>query len=413
MEQIPKIARQRLQVMARAGDHPDLNLLAAFAEKSLHGDEREGVLAHLAQCAECRDIVSLATPEEKLAQTAATPAHVSSGLFRWPVLRWGTLAACAVVVSAAVVLRYQKAGSRENTDAFVVSHEAPAVPAASFNKNIQPSEDSAHAKPIVAASVEKAKQDADAGFALKKGTEPSQQEDQKALSAPAPALVGGVSESLGVGSGAGMAPPATPQKTSNERARKEESRLVMAEQADQATALRAQTDTLDTSLAGSNDKTTAKVARGGPATKDAAAPAASQAEMKQNFATTPPFARRDAADFSSIMSLPRWTLSPEGKLQRSYDAGKSWQTIPLPSKATFRSLAAFGPQIWVGGSGGALYHSPDAGDHWTQVTPVANGKSLDADIISLEFTNVLAGKLATANRETWTTTDGGQSWQKK
>ena len=58
MEQIPKIARQRLQVMARAGDHPDLNLLAAFAEKSLHGDEREGVLAHLAQCAECREVGS-------------------------------------------------------------------------------------------------------------------------------------------------------------------------------------------------------------------------------------------------------------------------------------------------------------------------------------------------------------------
>ena len=48
-----------------------------------------------------------------------------------------------------------------------------------------------------------------------------------------------------------------------------------------------------------------------------------------------------------------------------------------------------------------------------QVKPVADGKSLTADIIGVEFTDARHGKLTTAANETWTTTDGGQNWQTK
>ena len=40
MEQLPKIAQQRLQATAKAGTHPDPDLLTAFAEKSLNERER-------------------------------------------------------------------------------------------------------------------------------------------------------------------------------------------------------------------------------------------------------------------------------------------------------------------------------------------------------------------------------------
>ena len=67
MEQLPKIVRQRLQATAKAGVHPDPDLLTAFAEKSLKERERSLVLQHLAQCADCRSVISLAIPEVEAA----------------------------------------------------------------------------------------------------------------------------------------------------------------------------------------------------------------------------------------------------------------------------------------------------------------------------------------------------------
>jgi hypothetical protein len=111
--------------------------------------------------------------------------------------------------------------------------------------------------------------------------------------------------------------------------------------------------------------------------------------------------------------VPRWTLSSDGTLQRSFDSGRTWQTIPVSSQTIFRALAANGLDIWVGGSMGALFHSSDAGQHWTQVQPFANSEAFGDDIIGVEFTDALHGKLTSSGEETWITADGGQSWQKQ
>jgi photosystem II stability/assembly factor-like uncharacterized protein len=110
---------------------------------------------------------------------------------------------------------------------------------------------------------------------------------------------------------------------------------------------------------------------------------------------------------------PRWTLNSDGTIQRSLDSGRTWQTIPVSDKTIFRALAANGLDIWVGGSAAALFHSSDAGRHWTQVRPMANGETLADDIIGVEFTDALRGKLTTASEETWITTDAGETWQKQ
>src|SRR5713226_900561 len=99
MEQLPKIVQRGLQATAKPGVHPNPDLLAGFAEKSLTDRERVLVLQHLAECADCRDVVSLAMPEIEL---APSPSPKESSWLSWPALRWGALAACVVVVSAAV-----------------------------------------------------------------------------------------------------------------------------------------------------------------------------------------------------------------------------------------------------------------------------------------------------------------------
>ena len=131
-------------------------------------------------------------------------------------------------------------------------------------------------------------------------------------------------------------------------------------------------------------------------------------------------AGRSMADASSTKNdelatrarmVPRWTLSSDGTLQRSFDAGKTWATIPFAGNSVFRALAAVGADIWVGGSRGSLYRSIDAGEHWLKVTPSAGGKVLTADIIGVEFTDANHGKLTTADEQIWITTDAGQTWQ--
>ena len=121
MEQLPKIVQQRLRGPAKPGVHPDPDLLTAFAEKSLNDRERAHVLQHLVECADCREVLSLAMPE---IEPALAPGPERSTWLSWPVLRWGALAACVVVVSAAVTLHYEHQEPVRS-----VAEKVPAAPA--------------------------------------------------------------------------------------------------------------------------------------------------------------------------------------------------------------------------------------------------------------------------------------------
>ncbi len=143
--------------------------------------------------------------------------------------------------------------------------------------------------------------------------------------------------------------------------------------------------------------------------------------------------------------LPRWTISSAGSLQRSFDQGNTWHDVDVNANSaslassevvakesrarqkdadkkvlkkqvgglTFRAVAATGPDVWAGGSGGALYHSLDAGSHWTRVAPSSAGAILTGDIIAVEFSDPQHGKITTSTPEVWTTGDDGQTWQKQ
>ena len=106
MQNVPNIVRDRLRAATPSVDHPDADVLTAFAERSLPGLERTIVLEHLARCGDCRDIVALALPATEPLQAAAL--HSPRAWLTWPALRWGFVAAGIVAIASFGALRYQR-----------------------------------------------------------------------------------------------------------------------------------------------------------------------------------------------------------------------------------------------------------------------------------------------------------------
>ena len=412
MEQVPKIVRQRLQAVAKAKVHPDPDLLAGFAEKSLSQGERNQVLGHLGQCGDCRDVVLLAGAEPAFVAASTQPARLP--WLRWPVLRWGTAAACVVIVSAAVMLRHEHLERTPSLASF--DRTAPVVASPKPAAEGQTSPGDKEAANIAAQS----QQSGPALPALaREAKRPAQSRNGKGgriASSPAPDGIRRYAESTVT-----KTAPAPPSPGGTD-----------VDQPEQA--LQAQRDEVEVSGAAAtvNTETVAVTAQAGPVTTDLAelaperAKDAKEPQLKSkassasaivaganNYKLSTSGARNDLALQKRFTLAPRWTLSPDGVLERSMDAGRTWETISVPATSALRALAAVGPDIWVGGAAGALYHSSDMGRHWVAITPAADGKPLTADIIGVTFTDAAHGKLTTANEETWTTSDAGQSWQKK
>jgi photosystem II stability/assembly factor-like uncharacterized protein len=104
-----------------------------------------------------------------------------------------------------------------------------------------------------------------------------------------------------------------------------------------------------------------------------------------------------------------WSISPFGRVQRSPDAGKTWEDLHVDDAVVFRVVTATGGDVWAGGSRGALYHSSDGGEHWARVT-LSPSTANDA-IVSIDFSDPQHGVITTAGGDQWTTTDSGQHWQ--
>ena len=432
MEQLPKIVQQRLRGPAQPGVHPDPDLLTAFAEKSLNDRERARVLQHLVECADCREVLSLAMPG---IEPALAPGPERSRWLSWPVLRWGALAACVVVVGAAVTLHYEHQEPLRS-----VAEKVPAAPAElklEDEVSRQPGQKLAANLPPPSpelgrdsgAAGKLAKQRAkstDAGMMAEEAGAPAlaEEQDKKVQELSNNRLAAVRSGDVPVGAVPAAAPaPSSAAKTAGMegqvRARNDSldyssrasSEAVTVESATPAREMAAQTAERKAKDESRTNETQKEIQAAGGAGSAAALGDRKADRFSSPTAQGGPTAH--AGGLRAVNNLPRWTLSAGGALQRSFDSGKTWQTIPVAGNIVFRALAANDSDIWVGGAAGALYHSSDAGQHWTRITPVADGKPLSSDIVTVEFSDTQHGKLITADRETWSTSDAGNTWQRQ
>ena len=468
MEQLPKIVQQRLSVGDKAGVHPDPDLLTAFSERSLNERERVQVLQHLGQCTDCRTIVSLAMPEIAAPSTVrVVPAR--SRWLSWPVLRWGALGVCVLVVGTAVTLHYDrqyevrqyepKADGQPERQAVGGSSSAnvATVPEPSANLAIQSPASTQPTQKLAekisppslfksdrafdsAGKMAKQRDDSSAGAragsagpAIIGGAEARRKESQplengvqqtgrpgntqpadsgratadalKPLDRPSAQAAGNLA------SAAPAAPPAPESKAvsaeeqTRELADKAGVEKDEKKQSENAKNEKEGSQNLDGVLRGSNETVT--VMAEAPVIQTETTEVAS-AKGKSGKKVKNKAQRLSASNNTPV----RWTLSSDGSLQRSLDSGKTWQPIPVASNVVFRALAANDSDIWVGGAAGSLYHSADGGEHWTQVSPAAGGEALTADIVGVEFSDGRNGKVITSTRESWSTSDGGVTWHR-
>ena len=384
MTELPNIVRQRLQA-ANPDAHPDADVLAAFAEKGLSKRERGAVLEHLSRCGDCRDILSFALPSPQIESERAARIAGSAIWARWPVLRWGALGACVVVVGAAVTLEFRT----------LESHTLNRVSQTAAGENA-PAPVSAYVK----SGNQNAAKDVPASPAPQKPARAKR--DQAVMSSQNESVVASLAKATpSAPSGrakANSGPPAESQP-----ARQSASEAVeVAANPEVPTSSPVDSES-ETKIAAFDERADApgkakQAGVGGPAS----APKTMALAKNETAAST--------VSPAATKIVPRWTLSSDGILQRSLDSGKTWTRVEVTNTATLRALAAIGTEIWVGGSGGALFHSADAGQHWQQVTPTVDNQSLAADIIGVEFTDRQHGRLTTANQQVWTTSDAGNTW---
>jgi len=103
MPELPNLLRQRLAA-TQTGEtqaHPDADTLTAYMEQSLPPAESKTVVAHLALCEPCREVVALsyAVMEQPVTQTILAPAPVA----RWRRLFTPVFGAAAAVAAMAVI----------------------------------------------------------------------------------------------------------------------------------------------------------------------------------------------------------------------------------------------------------------------------------------------------------------------
>ena len=321
----------------------------------------------------------------------------SAGWLSWPVLRWGAAVACVIVVGAAVTLRHHQEAPQV---APTLSEEKPAE-----EMQIQTPDSTSARK---AASVRLPDREAKTAFVAKQPERPG----QVTASAAPPALAADASPAP-----SGLQIPAPSGTMFATTANRQKARTANLAGGNYATASPGPVEMADARTGSPLAEVVpgrAKAASPEPQDTKAGTAMGDRTLSRKETVEVSEAAASVAGDALTSTDLaPRWTLSSDGTLQRSLDSGGTWQTIHASHNSIFRALAANGLDIWVGGLAGALFHSSDAGQHWTQVRPVANGETLTDDIIGVEFTDLLHGKLTTSGAENWITADAGQTWQKQ
>jgi hypothetical protein len=458
--EVPKIVYDRLRTAAPEPDsnavaraHPDADLLTAFAEQALSAPEREEVLHHLALCGNCREVLSLAdvlslaieSVNDSVNSVDAPPVPISTEsesesapvqtaairfaarknwrpVFAWPNLRWAGLAAGVAIVATVLVLQpgKQNHAAKSATSPSIVAsvpRAADSEVALSSSKQSTSNEpfsnQSVSNQSTILAKSDTAQNDAESPSSGRANlnTEPRfaarLADNKKSNGAP---FAGGALMARNYAPAIEKAKPALlPQET----------QTTGAIGTTATTATNAQQKTGDTT---------------GFTTGFGSAGLGSTASPETSAAAAVADGPRPGSPSRDVPMRPVMWAVAAGLLQRSVDAGQTWQ-ITLHADRPLLTYASLDQDVWAGGEAGALFHSADSGATWTRVQPSIKGQTLSSDITQIDISNsdvsnndFLNGEnndklyrrqnlehivVSTGSHEVWRSADGGITWNKQ
>lgn len=440
MTEVPKIVYDRLRAAQKNrvvpdgalldneqpdSEHPDADVLTAFAERTLSAAERDATLEHLALCTDCRDVMALALPIKEItnapiaagtevghAKPVAAKAErswltlidwpkVNWPTLAWPNLGWAALAAGVVVVASVLLMHPGKVNQALVPSANrQVTTPVPPVSDAQIASAAVPSSS------ITTSPMEQPAISAKTGE-LRANGQLVRKSSSRAVEAGRGLTSSDQTSSVETGEVATAA--ATPEPAAEETlvAQNEAPPVVRTKPPLQDTAERGAT--AQSTQADEQQKSkmalVPKLGEGG-----------AMYVAKQTPGTSQALAQHD-----NVV----WTIT-EGVLQRSLDSGQSWQDALRP-KNPLLCYAPYGKDVWAGGQAGTLFHSVDGGLTWTQVQPSQKGQQLTSDVIRIELqgSNLQGDNqpgntarptqivLSTSNNDIWSSIDGGTTWNKK
>jgi hypothetical protein len=393
MAKMPNIVRSRLALRTPASSHthPDANLLAAFAEQTLLARERADVTAHLAACVDCREYLALAFAIEPSAMAATRSiTQPSRGWFG----QWRWAAATAVCCVLAIALQYQAQPpmvlvARRDVRATVPPAAVDAI--ASKQKTREPIP-----PPTRKVQVEHpGSQRVPAELAANKQTARESMPPQ--ITGPASATPPDAVLAIR------RLHPAPADSASSFLAPERET----APQAEAAgSALRASNAATAPSEPGLKSAQAGR-ALGFPAQAfTRMATPAPKAIVKTAIAPEAP------SVLWSINASPDAAGASRGVVQRSTDAGQTWEVVPLTARVSFRAASSAGPDVWAGGSDAALFHSSDGGAHWVEMAITQEGAIATGAIVRIDLRGPSEITIRTSSGEDWTTSDAGRHWKR-
>lgn len=389
-QNLPNSMRNALARQATPDTHPSPDLLTAFVEHALSGGENQRVTEHLAGCAECREIVFLAASaadepvaneQDWMATTAPVP-RISPALLakahppqttasaspseaprrRWsPRLVWTTTLAAAVLLVSGLLLKQRFVAVRTTSQlASEVASSAPTPRVTEPQRAVAPqlSVGSAAPRPDRQAQAKTARA-------------------KRELALHYDAL-GVVPESSTVA----QKHSAVPSVPSGSAAIQQPSTSAIGEPLTAAAPAAPHVNSF--------------------AASEAKRAGANPASTSQLMLSPPPSTRSVGA------MHPLWRITADGHLEHFGQGG--WTRVLVNQSATFRVVSVIGDEVWVGGNGGALFHSSDKGQQWGRVSVVTSSGTVTATIVSIQFDDLENGVVITEGGSRYRTSDGGVTW---